>query len=1067
MDQIPTHRPQQAHSIPRSLTLRTKLLLLILCVACSLVATLMGLGLHAIKKTSKTAQEVSARALESQAQYHMIKVTHENAARNALILDKTMAESNLLASVASEYFSEPQRHSTIGKMQGALNLRRKPNGNFIEGLSENASLHLPSFVSLDSQIMEQLYVGRAIDPLALGILENDHNAAAVYLITNREISRYYPNIDLDLPKDFIATEEFFYSDATPDANPERLNKWTDVYEDPAGQGLMVSAISPIYTNSDQFIGVIGVDFRLSDLGDAIESAALAEGSYSFLIDENARTIAFPEQAFLDILQRPRLEGESGIDLSETTGELGALIEKMTRGERGVSRVNIAGEEKFMAYVPLGESGWSLATVISTRTILSDVQSLRKTLTKDIAELTLTKLIPLAIIVLVIVTSLAFYLAYRFTLPLRQLTHAAAAIGRREWDVKLPQQRNDEVGILSSTLGDMAAQLKDLIGSLETRVTERTSELSDALANLEQTNDQLSEQINERRISDAARMDLENRFKHAFQNAPIGMALMDLSGRVLNPNPKLQELFWPDFKQNSKIVELPLLESVVVDNEQTKFQEFRDSLHSETISAEFTCIAHGGALCKIVFFLSIVEGVTEKENYIVLLAQDVTAAQEMTQLLQQQANHDELTGLPNRRAFSTALQEHAQGSNKLAENHLLFLDLDRFKIVNDSCGHAEGDRLLVEASKLILKGVGSNDIVARLGGDEFAILLLNCNQEIAHRKADQIRTAIHQYEFRSNGEIFRIGVSIGLVSIDGDGKNFSDLQSLADAACYAAKEAGRNRVHVVAGADDKVAEHRGKMRWVQRLRDAIDNDRFILHGQQFQHLKPNNNGSEHVEILLRMQNQKNNELIFPGTFLPVAERYGLLVEIDKWVVNNLLFMLNGLCPLSLHKQTYWVNLSGASLGDADFREFLIEKMTQSSLPAGVVNFEVTETVVIKSMGNAKELIAALQNLGCEIALDDFGSGLSSLTYLKTLNVDYLKIDGSFVKGVVNDDTDRLFVKSTIEIANHLGIKTIAEFVENNQIRNVVASLGADYAQGFGIHRPQDLHSLLQADFRKAG
>ena len=479
------------------------------------------------------------------------------------------------------YFSQAERYAAIGEVQGAVNLQRLPSGRHVEGPAESASLHIPDFVTIDKQLEQQLQIGRALDPLALGVLGSDKNAAAVYLITGKEVTRYYPNGGLDLPADFRVTNEFFYADATPEANPEKRNSWTAVYDDPAGLGLMVSAISPVDTKTGDFIGVVGIDFRLSDLGDAIETAALAEGSYSFLIDDNARAIAFPDQAYIDMLNRPRNAAEFGVDLSETSGVLGTVVNNMMKGKRGVTRVNIAGEEKIIAHVPMGKTGWSLATVVSTETILNDVDSLQTTLTKDAAELAVTKLIPLALSILIVVTSLAFYLAHRFTLPLRQLTDAAAAIGRREWDVKLPIHSDDEMGILSKTLGNMATQLKDLIGSLETRVNERTSELSDALGSLEETNAKLSEEIDERRISDAVRADLENRFKHAFQNAPIGMALLDLSGRALNPNPKMQSLFWPDFKPDCAIHELPLLESVVVEEEQSEFRTFRDSLAGET------------------------------------------------------------------------------------------------------------------------------------------------------------------------------------------------------------------------------------------------------------------------------------------------------------------------------------------------------------------------------------------------------------------------------------------------------------------------------------------------------
>lgn len=1046
-----------------ALTLRAKLILLIFCVACTLVVTLTLLGFGAIDQTSNTAQDVSGDALESQAKNHLTKVTRENAARNALTLERTMSESILLAGAASEYYSKPDIYLAAGMMHGPLSLQRQPNGSYSEGPDEKADLFIPNFVELNQQILEQLHISRAVDPLALGIVGNNYKAAAAYLVLSNDLTRYYSNNGLgDIPPDFRATEELFYANATPEYNPGKLSQWTGVYDDPAGQGTMMSAISPIYTNAGQFLGIAGVEFRLSDLSVDIESSSLAKGSYSFLIDRNGQTIAFPDQAYLDILGRPRKEGELGVDLSNTDGDAESIITIMAAGNRGVSPVNFSGSEKFIAYAPMGATGWSLATVVSVDTVLSEVNSLQAILTKDTAKLALTRLIPLAIFILIAVTSLASYLAYRFTLPLRQLTYAADSIGRREWDVTLPSHRDDEIGILSNTLGDMATQLKNLIGSLESRVAERTLELSNVLSNLENSNVKLSQEIAERKISDAARADLENRFKQAFHNAPIGMALMDMSGRVLNPNPKMEALFWPGFRKLEDSHDLPTLASVVAESDRTKFREFHDSLQADTISDEFSCIDHNGNQCQIVFFLSLVKSSSDRENYIVLLTQDVTDARQMTERLQHQANHDELTGLPNRRAFASALQVVSDDAAISSETHLLFLDLDRFKIVNDTCGHAEGDRLLIEVSQLIKQCPRASDVVARLGGDEFAVLLLGCTKEAALKTAETIRETIHQYEFHSNDEVFRIGASIGMVSVDDSNKSIAELQSLADAACYAAKEGGRNRVHVAETSDDVIAEHRGEMRWAQRISDAMDKDHFVLYGQKFQQLN-STSGPEHIEILVRMLNPVTNELILPGAFLPVAERYDMLVELDKWVVNNLLNLLSN---REIQSNTYWVNLSGASLGDPEFCEYLINKISNSGLPAGVVNFEVTETVVIKNMNNAKALLSALRKLGCEIALDDFGSGLSTLTYLKTLDVDYLKIDGSFVKDIIDDGIDRLFVKSTIEIANHLGLKTIAEYVENDEIRDIVESLGADYAQGFGIHRPQDLNSFLDVEYRKS-
>lgn len=1045
-----------------ALSLRVKLLLLIFGIALSLVVTLIVLGLDAIQQSSATAQDISRSALESQARDHMLKVTAENAALNSQILDQTFAEAGMLAAAASQYFSEPNRYSAIGQLQGALDLLRMPEGHYKESTNEQASLAIPNFVLMNASIEEQILVSRVLDPIALSVINNNNKVAAVYYISTQDVIRYYPKSELDLPPDFKATDEIFFTSVLPEINPERQIRWTSVYDDPAGLGLMVSAIAPIYTNSDEFVGIIGIDFRLSDLGQTIEQSTLAAGSYSFLIDDNARAIALPDQGYIELLGRSRGENEFGADLSQLGGQTGLVVKAMQRGMQNVRRVTDAGEERFIAYTPLGENGWSLGTVVSTRIILSDVSSLQDALKQDAAILAFKKLIPLALLILLIVSSVGFFLINRFTQPLRDLTAAAAAIGRREWDVEIPHSGKDEIGLLSRTFADMVTQLKSLIGSLETRVNERTSELSATLVKLETSNEQLSNEVNQRRLSDEARADLEARFTHAFQSAPIGMALMNTHGRIISPNPQLQALFWPDFNS----VNLPFLPIVVVDDERKKFLSFLVSIGTETASEEFTCTGHSGEIHKVVFFLSLVKSAAGNDNYIVLLAQDVTESRQLTERLQQQANHDELTGLPNRRAFAAALQYLIEAPPDKGDTHLLIMDLDQFKMVNDSCGHAEGDRLLVEVSNLITDCVRPTDMVARLGGDEFAVLLVGYNPEKALSTAECIRASIQQYEFYSDAQLFKVGVSIGLVNCARHTEDISEIQQLADAACYTAKEAGRNRIEAVSEHTDALDAQRVGMQWVQRLHDAMARDMFVLHGQ---HIEPlaSQELPQYTEVLLRLWDEERNQLLPPGVFMPSAERYGLLTEIDKWVVSNLLQNLTDKSPTSQVEQRYFVNLSGTSLSDPEFAQFLVNRVKSAGLPSGTINFEVTETVVIKSLGNAKQLIDKLRALGCKIALDDFGTGLSSLVVLRSLGVDYLKIDGSFVKGVVTDEVDQLFMKSTIEIAHHLGIKTVAEYIENDEIREVAKSLGADYGQGFGIHRPTDLFSDPQANFKRAG
>lgn len=1031
----------------QALTLRSKLLFLIFGVACILVVSLIGLGLNAIQHTSVTAQSISRNALESQSKDHMLKVTAENAAHNAQILDQAISKAGVLAAAAGQYFSEPIRYSVIGQLQGSANLQLMPEGHHTENYNERAHVFVPNFVQINNEINQQILVSRVLDPLAFSVMNDSSEIAAVYFISPQNVTRYYSKDDYNPAPNLDITQEIFYTGVLPEVNPKRESQWTSVYDDPAGLGLKVSAIAPIYTNADEFVGVIGIDFRLSDMRQTIEESSLAAGSYSFLIDDSARAIALPEQGYLDLLGQTPHPEEISADLSELKGQSGDVINAMLQGKKNVQRVTDTGVERFIAYTPLGETGWSLGTVVSTETILADVKSMQTALNRDAKEMALWRLVPLALVILIAVTTVGFILANSITRPLRKLTTVAAAIGRGEWDVEIQHSKNDEIGLLSNTFSDMATQLKGLVGSLEARVSERTIELSTALESLESSNKRLSTEIIERQHSEEARADLEARFTHAFQSAPIGLALMNLNGCILNPNPQLEALFWPNYHSDDR----PLLSSVVEESERNRFNTFFESVGIETVSDEFSCVAHDGKVHKIVFYLSVVKKSTNHRKNIVLMAQDVTDSRHMTELLQQQANHDELTGLPNRRAFSVALESVVGCTNEGAEAHLLMMDLDQFKTVNDSCGHAEGDRLLVEVSGLISQCVRSTDTVARLGGDEFAVLLVGSDQQIALAIAESIRSAVQQYEFHSENERFRIGVSIGLTGFCEKEANVAEILQLADAACYAAKEAGRNRIEIVSESTNSLNVQRDGMRWVHRLKDAIANNLFVLHGQRIEPLGDITN-LPYTEVLLRLWDKNKNQLIMPEDFLPSAERYGLLIDVDKWVVTNLLKNLSETAQPLGKEHRYFVNLTGSSLSEPEFADFLLTKVKNAGLPPGTINFEITETVVIKNIGNARKLIDNLRALGCKIALDDFGTGMSTLHVLRSLNIDFLKIDGNFVKSLATDEVDRLFLRSTIEIAHHLGIKTVAEYIEDDEIKELATSLGADYGQGLGLHQP---------------
>ncbi len=600
-------------------------------------------------------------------------------------------------------------------------------------------------------------------------------------------------------------------------------------------------------------------------------------------------------------------------------------------------------------------------------------------------------------------------------------------------------------VLHAIMTNRTRKIEWLNTTLRAQVEERTQSIELARRNLADSNERLSAEI-------GARADLETRFRRAFENAPIGMGLLDVDGNMFDANPALITMFWPgeELPAAMKFVEL------VNEEHRDQFEERYRSLivsMGGSFDKRLDCTGPDGAELHTVVNLSSVHSDGGEFLYSVVQIQDITESMQLTMQLEYQASYDELTGLLNRRAFEAQLERswlNRADSRKMS--FLMFMDLDQFKVVNDTSGHTAGDELLRAVSDTLTQSVRDNDIVGRLGGDEFGIILWECPTEVAVRIAESIRESIENFRFHWGTETYRIGVSIGGIPIDPEVGDISELQQLADAACYAAKEAGRNRVHMVSGEADSARVHRGQVRWVQRLREAMDNNRFAIYAQP---IKPADNSIEEpesMEVLLRLRDRSTRKLIPPGAFLPAAERYGMSVELDKWVITSLFNMLFVHHAFEACDRKYWINLSGSSVGDRRFAEFLKDAVMKSPLPRGTINFEITETAVIRSISEASELMTALREMGCQFALDDFGSGLSSFSYLKKLPVDYVKIDGCFIRDLMHDDTDRIFVKSIIDIAHALGIKTVAEFVESDEILQTVRELGADYVQGFAIGKP---------------
>jgi diguanylate cyclase (GGDEF)-like protein/PAS domain S-box-containing protein len=445
---------------------------------------------------------------------------------------------------------------------------------------------------------------------------------------------------------------------------------------------------------------------------------------------------------------------------------------------------------------------------------------------------------------------------------------------------------------------------------------------------------------------------------------------------------------------------------------------------------------------------------------VLVFHDVSEARELNRRLSYHASHDILTGLVNRREFESRI-DRALKSVKARETSyaLLYLDLDRFKIINDTCGHQAGDTLLGQLGALLKARIRWRDCLSRLGGDEFGVLLESCSMDEALRSAEGLAAAINEFKFNWEDRSFKLTASIGVVPVTPESDDVAAIINAADTACQAAKEAGRNRVHCFEENDIDLMRRRREIQWAARINNALEENRFELFRQTIMPLQEKEDG-EHYELLLRMRDESGS-LVSPDLFITAAERYGIMPNVDRWVVENAFRWLVSEADERARLSMVSINLSGQSLTDDKFLPFVIEQFHRSGLEASLVCFEITETSAIASYAQASRFINALKELGCKFALDDFGTGLSSFGYLKHFPVDFLKIDGSFVKEILHDPIDREMVRSINEIGHLTQKKTIAEFAENEEIITMLRGMGIDFAQGYGVSEPKRLMRVVNA------
>lgn len=559
-----------------------------------------------------------------------------------------------------------------------------------------------------------------------------------------------------------------------------------------------------------------------------------------------------------------------------------------------------------------------------------------------------------------------------------------------------------------------------------------------------------------RLTRSVRHSAQN-FRAIFEQAAVGIAQITSGGNVLDVNEALSKILGYSKPQLLAMRYEDLLHPEDWESGRLQRQAVTAGNTDSYTFQQRLKNYNGGSLWAR---LTVSVGHYQKNRtttYIVVL-EDVSESYRMSKELNYQANHDVLTGLINRRAFERHLESVLnQAQTEHSSHALCFVDLDQFKVVNDTSGHLAGDELLRQVAAIARHSLRESDVLARLGGDEFGIILRNLTADAAEGIAEKLRAALEGMTFTWEGRSHSVGGSIGVVPITAEVADISTLMRGVDIACYVAKNQGRNRTYLSVADDIQVSEQRTEMEWVNRIQVALQENRFFLEAQLIAPSVKNGSGLRY-EVLIRLRDE-GGKIVPPGAFLPAAERFGIVHKIDRWVINEVF------CQLVAHPDhldeldACHINLSGRSFDQPDFAEFVIERLEHYGLSGRKICFELTETAAMHNLADTQNFMARLRGSKCSFALDDFGTGLSSFSYLRRLPVDYLKIDGVFVRDIVTDQTDLAMVRAINDIGKTLEKKTIAEFVENDETLELLKEMGVDYVQGYGLHRPCLFQDML--------
>ncbi len=626
------------------------------------------------------------------------------------------------------------------------------------------------------------------------------------------------------------------------------------------------------------------------------------------------------------------------------------------------------------------------------------------------------------------------LRHMLTRPFRKLLDSAQKFARGDTSVRFDESTSDEFGFLSR-----------FINKALDAIEQQQREVHRALARAKQSELPLFKEkelaeVTLYSITDAVITTDEKariNFMNPVAESILGWDKQEAKGRLIC------EIFQLVDEENCRAIENPL--ERLLSNKQIVEQKVDTALkdrNGHLISVELSVAA-----------------MKNQDGHIiggVIVFQDISESRRMSRQLSYQASHDELTELFNRRVFEKRLEELLNDAWDEDNEHVLcYLDLDQFKVVNDTFGHMAGDELLRQLSIELSNSIRESDLLARLGGDEFGILLENCELQQAEKLAETIRKNIKNYRFVWEKRLFEVGVSIGVVAINKTSKKISDILSAADLACYAAKDSGRNRIHVYKPTDEELAKRHSEMHYVMRINNALKENAFTLFKQPVVSLFEKEKLSMHWEVLVRMNNDQG-ELVAPDAFIPAAERYNLMPKIDRMVIEKTFSAMSRgeFFRKGYEHRVVGINLSGDSLNDR-FLEYIQQQTRKYNIKFNELCLEITETIAIANLSTANHFMDELKILGCQFALDDFGSGLSSFGYLKHLPVDFLKIDGSFVRDIASDEIDRAMVESINQIGHTMGLRTIAEWVEDKETLLELKKMGVDYSQGFYTGRPEPL------------